>query len=445
MFRDKKLSEITVLLLSTIKWTILSSVVGLAAGLLVSFFLNTLNYGISLSSRFPYYYFFLPFVFLVNTLIVKYIAPDAEGHGTEKVIEAIHRNSGRIRKKVIPAKFFTTILTLSFGGSVGKEGPCAQMGGGLASIISDILHLDDADRKKLVICGISAGFASVFGAPVAGAIFGIEVLYIGSIFYDALLPSLIAGIISYHICVSMGVSYQHYYVNFIPSLNTTLILKMLLAGIFFGLVSILMIEFMAIFKKISSKLNFLVRNFTGGISLIILTLLFSQQYLGLGVETIKNTLKGEYIVPYAFILKIVFTAITLNFGGSGGIILPLFFIGTTAGSAFSSFIGMDRALFSAIGMVSVLAGAANTPISASILAIEYFGADIASCAAISCIVSFLITGHRSVFPSQILGVRKTSSVEIEVGREIEKVSPSVSPRRKTLTHLFYEFFRKKNR
>ena len=322
-----RISEQTVLFVSIIKWLFLSTVIGVIVGLSTTGFLKLLNLSIETTHKFPYTFLFLPLAFFLSALIVKYLAPDAEGHGTEKVIEAVHKNSGRIKAAVVPVKLAATIITLAAGGSAGKEGPSAQIGAGLASIFADIFKFDDADRKKLVICGISAGFAAVFGTPIAGAIFGIEVLFVGSILYDVLLPSFMAGIISYEISSALGVTYFHNPLNFIPDFSGLFFLKVLLAGIFFGLCSFLLIETMILGKNISGKLNKLwppLKGIIGGVLLIVFTFLLSGKYLGLGLDTIESCLQGNPVNWYDILMKSVFTSITLNFGGSGGIITHLF-------------------------------------------------------------------------------------------------------------------------
>jgi len=164
-----------------------------------------------------------------------------------------------------------------------------------------------------------------------------------------------------------------------------------------------------------------------------MTLIFSKEFLGSGFETIQTALKGERIVFYAFLMKAIFTSITLNFGGSGGLIMPILFIGATSGSLFGDLLGLDRATFAAVGFVSLLAGTTNTPIAASILAVEFFGSAIAPYAAIACIVSFLMTGHRSVFPTQVLSFKKSTSVDVEIGREMEDISTTFKFRDRSLT------------
>ncbi len=433
----KKLAETTVLLISTLKWSVLATIVGMTVGLSTAIFLKTLNWSISHTGQYSYYYLLLPAAFFVSAITIKYLAPDAEGHGTEKVIEAVHKYSGKIKIMVIPVKLVTSVITLAFGGSAGKEGPCAQIGGGVSSVLADILRLDDNDRKKLVICGISAGFAAVFGTPVAGAIFGVEVLFIGGLLYDILLPSFIAGIISYHVSAGLGVTHFHHSTKLALVYNDSLLIKMIIAGILFGLVSFLLIETMNLFHNLSSKIQIWkpFKGLIGGSLLIVLTLLFSTQYLGLGLDTIQATLTGTDIIWYAFLLKIIFTAITLNFGGSGGVITPIFFIGATSGVVFANFLGLDKGTLAAIGLVSLLAGATNTPIASSIMAIELFGADIAPYAALACIISFLMTGHRSIYPSQVLGIRKSSSIQVEIGTEIGETDTMTQHRKKSLINM----------
>lgn len=416
----KRLIEESVLFVSIMKWVLLATLAGIIVGAATAFFLRLLALLTGISGKYPHYYLLLPWALFVSSLLVKYLAPDAKGHGTEKVIEAVHRCAGRISPLVVPVKLMATLVTLALGGSAGKEGPCAQIGAGLTSILADLFRFDDCDRRKLVICGISAGFASVFGTPIAGAIFGVEVLFIGAIEYGVLLPSFIAGVTAYHMSSSLGVSYFHQALIFKPLLTEAFVLKFVLAGIFFGICSILLIEMLHLGEKISAKLRLWepLKGIIGGILLIILTFLFSTYYLGLGLDTIETCLQGGKVPWYAFLLKMLFTSITLNFGGSGGIITPIFFIGAAAGVTFANLLGWETAVFAAVGFVSVLAGAANTPIAASIMAVEIFGPAVAPYACIACVISFLMTGHRSVYPSQILSMQKSRSINVEMGGEI---------------------------
>jgi H+/Cl- antiporter ClcA len=429
-----RLTEGTVLFISVLKWFVLATVIGCVVGATTAVFIKALNWSIGFGSGYGLYFLFLPLALFMSALIVKYLAPEAEGHGTEKVIEAVHKNFGKIRAMVVPVKILATLVTFLGGGSAGKEGPCAQIGAGLASVFADLLKFDKNDRRKLVICGISAGFASVFGTPIAGAIFGVEVLFVGGLLYDILLPSFVAGITAFQISSSLGITYFHHNLNFVPVFSEAFFIKVALAGVFFGLCSFMMVELMRFTDGLAARLKLWapLKGLIGGAALTGLTLIFSTRYLGLGLDTIEQTLNGGQIAWYAFLVKALFTSITLSFGGSGGIITPIFFVGATSGAWFAEVLGLNIATFSGIGFVSLLAGAANTPISASIMATELFGPKVAPYAAVACVISFLMTGHRSVYPSQVLSVKKSSSFSFDLGGEIETVHAEFHSREKSL-------------
>jgi len=444
-FIKQSLAEETVLFVSVFKWICAAAGVGVVVGLSTAVFIKILLWAQHLSSQWEFYYFLLPVALVVSVFLVRFFEPDAEGHGTEKVIEAIHKRSGKIRASVVPVKLAATIITLAAGGSVGKEGPCAQIGAALASQLADLFRLSDQDRKKLVICGISAGFASVFGTPISGAIFGVEVLFVGSILYEVLLPSFVAGLVGYKIAAAFGVPYFYHLIPQVPS-GGFFFLQVAAAGIFLGLCARLFIGILQAGKYGSARLsiNPFLKAFLAGLVLVGLTLLVSTRYLGLGIETIQDTLNGSSPPWYSFILKAVFTSITLSFGGSGGIVTPIFFVGSTAGACFAGLFGLDVSIFSSIGLVALLAGAANTPISAGMMAVEMFGPAIAPYAAIAAVLSFLMTGHHSVYPSQILLVPKSASLDVQVGQEINSVCPSYKEHEKTILGVFshcWRFFR----
>ncbi|MGO9013393.1 MAG: chloride channel protein [Dissulfurispiraceae bacterium] len=432
----KKILESSILFISISKWISLASATGIIVGFSTALFLKLLGLSMDFAKGYQYYFILLPAAMFLSVIIVKYLAPEAEGHGTEKVIEAVHKRSGKINPLVVPVKLLATIITIASGGSAGKEGPCAQIGAGLASLMSDILRFDDRDRRRLVICGISAGFATVFGTPIAGAIFGVEVLFVGGLLYDVLLPSFVAGIVGYHVSSSLGITYFHHSLNFVPVFSSFFFIKVCLGGLFFGLCSFLFIELLNYLKKISHniKMPMPYKGILGGIVLVGLAFLVSTRYLGLGLDTIQTALEGGKIPWSASVMKMIFTSITLNFGGSGGIVTPIFFIGATAGNIFGRALGLDPAVFAAIGMVSVLAGAANTPIAASIMAVEIFGPIVAPYAAVACVISFMMTGHRSVYPSQVLSMTKSSSFAVKKGQEMCDIEGvDVKLRRKSIT------------
>ena len=433
---QKHITEQTAIFFSVAKWVFLSSMIGVIIGATVTAFLKILAYSEASRAFLPFnFYYLLPVALVLTVWLVKNFAPTAEGHGTEKVISAVHKNDAKIDVSVIPVKTLTTVLTIFTGGSVGKEGPGAQIGAGVASLISTLVKFRKQDRKKLVICGISAGFATVFGTPIAGAIFGVEVLIIGVILYDVLLPSFIAGFAAFTTAQLLGVEYTYYDIHFFQdvSLNISLVLKVVLAGLFFGFVSdvvITSITYVHSYIK-SISVNTYIKAFVGGSIIVVLTLIFGEQYIGLGLTTIghalsKNPADYQDIHWYTFILKTIFTSLSLGAGGSGGVITPIFYIGATSGNFFGSVISPDHVtLFAALGFVSVVAATTNTPIASTIMAVELFGIDIAHYAALSAVISFLISGHRSIFSSQILAMKKSEMLSMKIGEEVDSINISL--------------------
>jgi H+/Cl- antiporter ClcA len=417
----RRITETSILFISVVKWFALASAVGVLVGGSTALFLWCLNRATQGINTLPLHYALLPVALFLSSLLVKYLAPDARGHGTEKVIEAIHKHGGIIKPLVVPVKLVATVVTLACGGSAGKEGPCAQIGAGISSVLARVLRFNEIDRKKLVICGVSAGFSTVFGTPVAGALFGVEVLAIGQLQYAVLFPSFVAGIVGYQISTALGTSYFHHPISFIPAFSELFFFKVVLGGVIFGLISFLFIEMLKFAEHASERLRWwtpLKGLFAG--SLLLATLLLGDRYLGLGLTTVESVLngtsRGQAYDPF---VKMAATAITLSFGGSGGIVTPIFFIGATSGSFVAWAFGLDPATGAALGMVGTLAGCSNTPISASVMAIELFGASLSPYAAVTCVVSFLIVGHRSVYPSQILAVTKSGSLDPEIGQTLD--------------------------
>jgi len=441
-----RISEQLTLFASIIKWTVYASVVGALAGLGTTFFLKALSVTTSFYSGNLPYQLFLPVTLLASSALVRYLAPDAAGHGTEKVIEAVHQRMGRIPFRVVPVKLFATIITLASGGSAGKEGPCAQIGAGMASAFASIARLPESDRKKLVICGISAGFATVFGTPIAGALFGIEVLVLGQMMYDVMFPSFVAGIVGYHVATALGVTYPYEAISITSSMTSWGFLEMLLLGVWCGLIALFFIQLLHFMHKQLDRLtrHWIVSALIGGGLLVLIGTFVSPDYLGLGLGSIEKALRGEHLPAGALFWKSITSAITLGCGGSGGVLTPVFFVGTAAGNLFATlFHEPNVAAFSAIGMVAVLAAAANTPISASIMAMELFGSAIGTHAAVACMTSFLIIGYHSVYPSQLLGIQKSGSLLAPEGSQLGDIECStLVPREKSFFQFILKFKKK---
>jgi H+/Cl- antiporter ClcA len=389
--------------------------------------LKAVHWSTGLGTDWPWRVLLLPVGGLLTGWIVHRFAPEAGGHGTEAVIRSIHERFGKIRATVVPVKLLATVITLGVGGSAGKEGPAAQIGSGIASLISDALHLTNADRRKLAVCGISAGFAGVFGLPIAGSIFGIEVLAVGSMFYEYLLPSFLAGITAFQVVRALGVSFDTYNLGALPQLSEPMLLQVLLIGSILGLVALFFIEMMNaghhLFHRIRVPEPW--RPFIGGVLLVIMAYTVSKQYLGLSLDLLHAALGGAQIAAAAFLWKVFFTSVTLGSGFSGGVITPLFVIGATAGSVLGGLFGFAPQVGAAMGMIGLIAGAANTPIAATIMGIEMFGPGFSVFAAAVSITSFLLAGHRSIYSSQILCTRKAANLQIETNVSIQDLHATV--------------------
>jgi H+/Cl- antiporter ClcA len=391
-------------LLRILKWLILSTVVGLVVGVLDGAFLKLLDVAIGARNTVPCFYVALPFSLYLVALLSRKVAKAHKDYSTDAVIKRI--NAYQPVSLWSAAKTFVlSIVTMTVGGSAGKEAPCADVGAGVCAVLARWLKLSAQDQRKMMICGVSAGFAGVFGVPVSGALFGLEVLWVGHLFYEVMFPALVAGITAFGVTSYLGVNYLYHPLAFVPVFSEQFFLKVVAAGIFFGLISVLFIEISKLarvaLRYITTHSSMFMTCMVAGLALVLIGHFVSPLYLGLGMSGIEGPLSGEPLQsPFGFLYKIITTSLTLAAGGIGGLITPIFFVGAQAGAMLSDFLRVDSATLSALGLVCVLAGTANTPLAASIMAIELFGAPIAPYATVACVISFLLTGRQSIFPHQ---------------------------------------------
>ncbi len=410
--------------LHIVKWFFLATLIGVLVGLADAAFLYVLDLTTDGAAHYPYFYFSLPVIFILVGFLAKKVEPDHKDYSTDAVIHKI--NSYKTVSWISAIKaFFLPIVTIAAGGSAGKEAPCADVGAGIAGEIAKILKFNASDRRKLMICGVSAGFAGVFGVPISGAIFGLEVLWVGHIFYEVMFPAFIAGITAFQVTSALGVKYMYHPIGFMPVFSEGFFIKVVVAGIVFGLISILFMEvlkfFKIFFRFLSFKRKWWFKGIFGGLALIFIALWASPVYLGLGLEHTDAILTGVDGSLSGMLLKMISTAVTFGAGGIGGLVTPVFFIGAEAGSMLSAFFEVDSSTFAALGVVAVLAGTSNAPLAASIMAVEMFGPEIAPYASVACVISFLMTGERSMFTKQKVSFNK--GLEEDLAREAALPAP----------------------
>ena len=414
--------------LHIIKWFTLATLVGVIVGVLDAAFLKMLDAAIGWRNTVPFFYLGLPLFLYLGVLLSRHTFPKDRDYTTDAVIDKINSYKP-ISFISITKGFFLSILTMTTGGSAGKEAPCADVGAGISSILARFMRMNPYDQRKMMICGVSAGFAGVFGVPISGALFGLEVLWVGHIFYEVMFAALVSGMTAFQVTQLLGVNYIYHPIHFVPVFSEQFFLKVIIAGMIFGIISILFIEMMkfmkVLFRYIALRSSVFMACAVGGFVLIAIGYFISPLYLGLGMSGIDNVLAGSAPdSPFGFLYKIISTSVTFAAGGIGGVVTPIFFIGTQAGGMLAEFLAVDTATLAALGLVAVLAGTANTPLSASIMAIELFGAEIAPYATIACVISFLVTGQQSIYPSQRIAYDKSGQEQPLEQPLLEKKIPN---------------------
>ncbi|PZR23006.1 MAG: chloride channel protein [Flavobacterium psychrophilum] len=391
----------------TIKWLLLSLIIGAIIGSASAFFLTSLNWVTNWRESHVWVIAFLPLGGLAVGIIYHYFGSRVV-KGNNLILEEYQSPKKIIPFRMAPLVLFGTLITHFFGGSAGREGTAVQMGGAIADQFTGFLKLKESDRKIILIMGISAGFASVFGTPLAGSIFALEVMVLGRIRYEALLPSLLVAVIADYSCKAWNVGHTHYSVPGVPEITPDAILWVILSGILFGLTALLFSKAVRFCTALfSDKIDYPpLRPFVGGVFIALsVWMLGTTEYVGLGVPVIEAAFV-QHLPVYAFILKLLLTALTLGAGFKGGEVTPLFFIGAALGNALFLVFPLPMALLAGMGFVAVFAGATNTPIACTVMGIELFGIESGVYIGLACFVAYLFSGHTGIYSSQVIGSPK---------------------------------------
>jgi Chloride channel protein EriC len=376
---------------------------GFLVGCLNAIFLLLLSWVTDIRATYPWLLFFLPAAGALIAWSYSRYAQEA-AKGINLILSQIHAPEGRgVPFRMVPLVLFSTLLTHLVGGSAGREGTAVQIGGGIAGSMARFFRLDSISTRLLLMAGISAGFSSLFGTPVAGAVFGMEVLALGGIRYAALIPCLLAACVGYWSTMLFPIHHTHYPVIASPELTPLLVGQILLAGGAFAGASVLFLELSHWIEQRSQRLvaNPILRTSLGGLLIILVTLaLGSQDYNGLSLPLLQAAFTNEGVPAWAFLIKLALTALTLGVGFKGGEVTPLFVIGATLGSALGQLLGLPIELMAALGFVAVFAAAANTPLACLIMGLEIFGSGPIVPLAMAIFVAYTLSGHRGIYSAQ---------------------------------------------
>jgi H+/Cl- antiporter ClcA len=383
---------------------VLAALVGILSGSASAIFLILLDIATNLREGYPWLIALLPLAGLgIGYVYYQYGANSSKGNNL--LLEALYSPPTRIPLRMTPLVLFGTIVTHLFGGSAGREGTAVQMGGSLADQLTRWYALPKTDRRILIICGVAGGFASVFGTPLAGAIFALEWMMVRKFRWQSIFPAFASAFIADWICQQIwGVGHLLYSQPDIGSSSWTGLAWTIPAGIAFGVAARIFAEFghavTVLFQRTISYPP--LRPFIGGIGVALIVFLTSSTtYIGLGVPRIVEAF--ETPLPwYDWLAKTFMTGLTLGSGFKGGEVTPLFFVGATLGNALSACIPLSLSLLAAMGFVGVFSGATNTPMACTVMGMELFGYESGVYLALACLIAYYFSGRGSIYASQNL-------------------------------------------
>lgn len=383
-----------------IKWLAVGGLIGGIGGVIGSLFHIGVSYATRWRSAHPWVLYLLPLLGLI--IVGLYRVTRVEGKDTNAVIESVHFGKN-VPVLLVPVIFLSTVLTHLGGGSAGREGAALQIGGGIGFETGRLLRLGEKDLPLATLCGMSAVFSALFGTPLTATVFAMEVISVGVFYYAGLVPCLTASLVGYLVSLLMGVPPTRFTVA-APLPEACTMLPVLVLAIGCALVSILFCRGLREMGHMAARLlpNPYWRAAIGGALIIGLTLLVgSTDYNGAGMELVERAVSGE-ANAWAWLLKLLFTAVTIGFGFKGGEVVPSFFVGACFGCVLGGLLGLPAGFGAAIGLVAVFCGVVNCPFASIFLSIELFGADGLLYFAVACAVSYLLSGYCGLYSSQTI-------------------------------------------
>lgn len=399
--------------LALLRWVALSLIIGLVCGAIGALFYRGISFVTTLRLKYDWLLYLLPIGGLASVFIYKRLK--VYDLGTGVVFDSV-RSEKQLPILLAPAVFLGSLITHLFGGSAGREGAALQIGGSISSIISKAAKLSEKDRHILTMCGMGALFSAVFGTPAAAAVFAIEVVYIGKICSGAIFPVLLSSVCSYFVSVSLGTIPESFKIESFLKLTPENLVKVFVIAIICALVTIFFCSLLhhteKFFKK-TFKSGYL-RMFVGACLIVILSLILgTHMYLGGGMEYVEGLFHGSPLGNEAFILKLIFTVITVSAGLKGGEIVPTFFIGATLGYSLGLLFGIDPACAAAIGMITLFCSATNCPLASIVLSVELFSSEGIVFFALACGIGFFLSGQSSLYTEQRFFFSKLDETIIE--------------------------------
>lgn len=394
------------------RWIILGGAVGLITGSASALFLYLLDLATNFRGDHEAIVFSLPVAGLVIGLFYERFGAPIKA-GNDLVIDTIHDDGPEIPVRMAPMVLMGTVLTHLFGGSAGREGTAVQMGASLSDYLANRLKLSSDLRQQLLSAGVAGGFGSVFGTPVAGALFGLEFIVCGQIQYRGLVPALVAAVVGDMTTRAWKIAHTHYPTVAFVAPSPGMLIKWLLLALAVALTTMMFVELVHATKTFSTRWfkRLPYRMMAGGAVVVILwRLVGTNDYLGLGMPMILRAFTDPQLPAYAFAVKLVFTAVTLGAGFLGGEVTPLFFIGATLGSVLARLLGMPIELGAAIGLAAAFGSAANAPIALSVMAVELFGVGVLPHVVVVAVLAYVLSGHRGIYSAQRLQVGKHGDV-----------------------------------